>query len=251
MNGGIIYDMNIKLDLQFDGTAYHGWQIQPDAPTVQGILKDAWQKVTGEDETPEGCGRTDAGVHAMGYVANVHTATAIPCDRLPYALNTFLPNDIICVNAVAVDDEFSAGRSAVKKTYRYTIDNSVFPDVFSGRYAWHYKYPLDIEKMHHAARGFIGTHDFIGFARSGFTVKTTVRTIYAIEIEKKGNIITIDVTGNGFLYNMVRIMAGTLVFAGSGKIDPSLIPDIINSRERSRAGITAPPHGLCLKEVFY
>lgn len=243
--------MNIRLDLQFDGTDYHGWQIQPDAPTIQGILKDVWQKVTDEDVTPEGCGRTDAGVHAMRYIANVHTNTSVPYNKLPYALNTFLPNNIVCVNAEIVDDDFSASRSAVSKTYRYTILNSEFPDAFSGRFAWHYKYPLDIEKMKKAARGFIGTHDFIGFARSGFTVKTTIRTIYAIEIEKKGNIITIDITGNGFLYNMVRIMAGTLVFAGSGKIDPSMIPDIIDSRDRSRAGITAPPQGLCLKEVFY
>ena len=243
--------MNIKLDLQFDGTDFHGWQIQPDNPTVQGVLKDVWHKVTGEDTTPEGCGRTDAGVHAMGYVANVHTDTTIPTDRLPYALNTFLPNSIVCTNAEVVPDDFSASRSAVKKTYRYTIDNSVFPDVFRSRYAWHYKYPLDIDKMRQAADGFLGTHDLIGFARSGFTVKTTIRTIYAIKIEKNGNIITIDVTGNGFLYNMVRIMAGTLVFAGSGKIDPLAIHDIIKSKDRSRGGITAPPEGLCLKEVFY
>ena len=243
--------MNIRLDLQFDGTAYHGWQIQPEDMTVQGILKDVWLKITGEDVIPEGCGRTDAGVHAIGYVANIHSDTHIPTDRLPYALNAFLPNDIVCTKASVAADDFSASRSAVKKTYRYTIDNGEFPDAFRSRYAWHYKYPLDIDKMRKAADGFIGTHDFIGFARSGFTVKTTVRTIYAIKINKNGNIITIDVTGNGFLYNMVRIMAGTLVFAGAGKIDPMQIPDIIKSKDRSRGGITAPPEGLCLKEVFY
>lgn len=243
--------MNIKLDLQFDGTSYHGWQIQQDLPTVQGIMQEVWQKMTGEFVTPEGCGRTDAGVHAMGYICNIKSETTIPVDRIPHALNTYLPDDIVCTHAEYVDDEFSASKSAVKKTYRYTIDNGEFKDVFFGRFAWHYKYPLDIMQMQSASEHFIGTHDFIGFARSGFTVKTTVRTIYAIKIEKKGNIITIDVTGNGFLYNMVRIIVGTLVFTGAGKINPDQIPDIIQSKKRSRAGITAPPQGLCLKEVFY
>lgn len=243
--------MNIRLDIQFDGTNYHGWQIQPEKATVQGILKEAIFKVTGEDVTPNGCGRTDSGVHASGYVCDFKTNSTIPCDKLPFALNTFLPEDVVCTNAQYADDDFSASYSAKKKTYRYTIDNSVFSDVFMNRFAWHYKYGLDVDKMRDAAKHFLGTHDFIGFARSGFTVKTTVRTIYEIKIEKNGNIITIDVTGNGFLYNMVRIIAGTLVFAGSGKIDPNEIPDIINSKQRSMAGITAPAKGLCLKEVFY
>ena len=243
--------MNIRIDLQFDGTNYHGWQIQPDKPTVQGLLKEAIFKATGDNVTPEGCGRTDAGVHASGYVSNFRSDTSIPCDRLPYALNTYLPQDIVCSHAQYVDEDFSASRSATSKTYRYTIDNGTFSDVFADRFAWHYKYPIDIDKMRSASEHFLGTHDFIGFARSGFTVKTTVRTIYAIKIEQKGNIITIDVTGNGFLYNMVRIMAGTLVFAGAGKIKPEEIPGIISSKDRSKAGITAPPQGLCLKEVFY
>lgn len=243
--------MNIRLDLSFDGTNYHGWQIQPEKPTIQGILKDAIFEVTGEDVTPNGCGRTDSGVHASGYVCNFNTNSTIPCDRIPHALNTHLPDDIVCTNAQYVDDDFSASYSAKAKTYRYTIDNSTFSDVFINRFAWHYKYALDIDKMRSAGEYFLGTHDFIGFARSGFTVKTTVRTIYDIKIEKTNDVITIDVTGNGFLYNMVRIIAGTLVFAGAGKIEPEKIPDIISSKERSMAGITAPAKGLCLKEVFY
>ena len=243
--------MNIRLDLQFDGSNYYGWQIQPDKPTVQGILKDAIYKVTGEDVTPNGCGRTDAGVHASGYVADFKTNSKIPCDRLPFALNTHLPEDIVCTNAQYADENFSSSYSAKGKTYRYTIDNSTFGDVFMNRFSWHYKYGLDIAKMREAAKHFLGTHDFIGFARSGFTVKTTVRTIYAVKIDKKGNIITIDVTGNGFLYNMVRIIAGTLVFAGADKLNPDEIPHIIDSKKRSMAGITAPAKGLCLKEVFY
>lgn len=243
--------MNIRLDLQFDGTDYCGWQIQPDVPTVQGILRDAIAAATGETVTPKGCSRTDAGVHAAGYVCNFATSSTIPPERMPYALNCRLPNDIICTSAQRVEDDFSANGSAKGKTYRYTIDNSEFSDVFQSRYAWHYKYPLDIAKMQTAADGFIGTHDFLGFAASGFSVKTTVRTIYELKINKTGNIITIDVTGDGFLYNMVRIIAGTLVHVGCGKIDPNDIGEIIRSRDRTRAGITAPAKGLCLKEVYY
>lgn len=243
--------MNIKLYLQFDGTNYNGWQIQPDMPTIQGILKDAFFKVTGEVVMPKGSSRTDSGVHAKGYVCNIHTDTKIPCDRLVYALNTVLPHDIVCYASSEADDDFCASSSAKKKTYRYTIDNGEFKDVFLDRFAWHYKYPLDIEKMQYAAEQFIGTHDFVGFASSGYTVKTTVRTIYSLKIEKTGNTITIDVTGDGFLYNMVRIIVGTLVYVGSGKIAPEDITDIINSGDRRRGGITAPAKGLCLKEVFY
>ncbi|MGN0181841.1 MAG: tRNA pseudouridine(38-40) synthase TruA [Candidatus Ornithomonoglobus sp.] len=243
--------MNIKLFLQFDGTNYHGWQIQSNAVTVQQTLREALRAVTREDIIPCGCGRTDAGVHASGYVCSFKTASSIPPDRFPYALNANLPEDIICTGAQAVPEDFTANRSAKGKTYRYTIDNGEFPDVFSARYSWHYRHPLDIDAMKEGARAFIGTHDFIGFAASGFTVKTTVRTIHALEVEKHGNIITIDITGNGFLYNMVRIITGTLVYAGGGRIKPSDMPKIIASHCRDRAGITAPAKGLCLKEVFY
>lgn len=243
--------MNIRLNLEFDGTNYCGWQIQPDAPTIQGILKDAIKKTTGEDVMPKGSSRTDSGVHAKGYVCNFHTDTTIPAENLPHALNTQLPCDIIVTGAMAVSDDFIASGSAKKKTYRYTIDNGIFPDVFLSRYAWHYKYPLDVGKMQDAGKHFIGTHDFIGFASSGFSVKTTVRTIYELKIEQSGNIITMDITGDGFLYNMVRIIAGTLVYAGCGKINPLDMPEIIKSLDRTRAGITAPAKGLCLKEVFY
>ena len=243
--------MNIRLDLEFDGTEYCGWQIQPYAPTVQGILKDAIMAVTGEDVMPKGSSRTDSGVHARGYVCNFHSNTTIPLDKLPYALNTPLPEDIRCKSASVAADDFIASGSAKKKTYCYTIDNSTFGDVFKNRFAWHYKYPLNVESMKEASKHFIGTHDFIGFAASGFSVKTTVRTIYELKVEKKDNIITIEITGNGFLYNMVRIIAGTLVYVGSGKIDAHEIPQIIASGDRTRAGITAPARGLCLKEVFY
>ncbi len=242
---------NIRLNLKFDGTNYHGWQIQPEKPTVQGTLRNALLKVMQEDIMPVGCGRTDSGVHASGYVCSFNANSNIPAERIPHALNANLPGDIVCTAAYDVAEDFSANRSATGKTYRYTVDNGAFCDVFSSRYAWHYKYPLDVDAMQKAAKAFLGTHDFIGFASSGFSVKTTVRTVYALDIKKQNNLITIDVTGNGFLYNMVRIIAGTLVYVGGGQISPNDMPEIIASCDRTRAGITAPAKGLCLKEVFY
>lgn len=243
--------MNIKIELQYDGTAYHGWQVQKNAVTVQETVKNAIKKITGEDVTVTGCGRTDTGVHAEHYICNFHTESSVPADKFPYALNTHLPDDIVCFNAEVVSDDFNANSSATGKRYVYKILNREFPDAVMGRYSWHYKYPLDVAKMRQASKAFIGEHDFIGFASSGFTVKTTVREIYSLDVTKIGDVITIDICGNGFLYNMVRIIAGTLVFAGGGKIDPSDMAEIIESKDRNRAGITAPPQGLCLKEVYY
>ena len=242
---------NIKITLQFDGTDFHGWQIQPGKSTIQGELCRAIKEITKEDVTVYGCGRTDAGVHAKNYIASFKTESTIPPERIPYALNASLPDSIVCTAAETADTDFNAARSAVGKTYIYTIDNGEFPDAFLLRYAWHYRYRLDVDAMRRAAKHFCGTHDFIGFAASGFTVKTTIRTIHSLEVTQSDNRITIAVTGNGFLYNMVRIIAGTLVYSGSGRIAPDDIPRILESRDRKRAGITAPAKGLCLKEVFY
>lgn len=242
---------NIKLTLQYDGTAYHGWQTQENAVTVQATVENAIKKLSGARPQLSGCGRTDTGVHAKKYICNFKSETTIPCDKLPYALNSQLPDDIVCTSAEYTDMNFDSRKSAKGKTYTYLIANSKYRNVFYTSRAWHYRYELDIDKMRKAARHFLGTHDFIGFAASGFTVKTTVRTITDIKIDTDGDIIGISVTGNGFLYNMVRIIAGTLVFAGNGKINPDDIPEIIASKERKRAGITAPACGLYLTEVFY
>lgn len=242
---------NIKLTLQYDGTAYHGWQTQENAVTVQATVENVIKKLTGTKPQLIGCGRTDTGVHAKKYICNFKSETSIPCDKLPYALNSQLPGNIVCTHAEYADRNFDSRKSAKGKTYTYLIANSQYRNVFYTTRAWHYRYKLDIEEMRKAARHFLGTHDFIGFAASGFTVKTTVRTITDIKIDSNGDIISISVTGNGFLYNMVRIIAGTLVFAGNGKIKPEDIPDIIASKERKRAGITAPACGLYLTEVFY
>lgn len=243
--------MNIRLNLKYDGTAYHGWQIQKNAVTVQETVKTALDKITGGDIKLIGCGRTDTGVHAENYVCNFHTLSSVPPEKFAYALNALLPDDIVCVNSEAVSDSFHAKNSAVKKRYVYKVLCREFPDAFLCRYTWHFKYPVDIDKMCTAAKAFLGEHDFIGFASSGFTVKTTVREIYSLDVLNDNDIITIDITGNGFLYNMVRIIAGTLVFAGCGKINPDDMADIIASRDRTQAGITAPPQGLFLKEVYY
>lgn len=243
--------MNIKLIIQYDGTEYHGWQIQAEDITVESELTKALERITGEKIKLTGCGRTDSGVHAMNYVCNFRTDSKIPIDRYPYALNTYLPDDIVCRSAESVDEVFNSNRSAVSKRYVYRIYNSDIPDAFHGRYSWQYKYKLDVEKMREAAKAFVGEHDFVGFASSGFTVKTTVRTIYSLDVIREGDMITIEVCGNGFLYNMVRIIAGTLVYVGCGKIRPDEMDDIIESKCREKAGITAPAHGLCLKEVYY
>ena len=243
---------NIKLTIQYDGTDYHGWQSQDNALTVQDVLENAVKEITGVKPKIIGCSRTDTGVHAKRFVANFKSETKIPCMKLPLALNTKLPRDVVCVLAEEAEPYFHSRYHAKKKTYTYYIQNSRFPDAFKLDYAWHYPYSLDIDKMKKAAEAFLGEHDFIGFAASGFTVKTTVRTIYSLEVDRvEDDLIKITVTGNGFLYNMVRIIAGTLAFCGCGKLDPMDMPDIIASRDRKRAGITAPAQGLYLTEVYY
>ncbi|MBR4173608.1 MAG: tRNA pseudouridine(38-40) synthase TruA [Clostridia bacterium] len=242
---------NIKITLQYDGTAYHGWQMQKNAPTVQEILGGAVERITGVKPQLVGSSRTDAGVHAKRFVCNFKTSSKIPSIRLPAALNTYLPDDIVCLLAEDEKPDFDARFSAKKKCYTYYILNSKQPDAFLRNYSWHFPYELDIEKMKTAAEAFLGKHDFIGFAASGFTVKTTVREIYSLDIEKKDNLIEITVTGDGFLYNMVRIIAGTLAFVGCGKLDSDSMAEIIASKDRKRAGITAPACGLFLTEVYY
>jgi len=198
-----------------------------------------------------GCGRTDAGVHAEGYICNFKTNSLIPPEKYSYALNTKLPDDIVCVKSELAEEDFHAKYSAKKKNYIYRILNTAYPDAFLRNRVWHIKDKLDIDAMRKAAKCFEGTHDFSGFASSGLSVKTTVRMIFSSDVYREGNIITFDVSGNGFLYNMVRIMTGTLVFVGMGKIKAEDMPDIINSCDRNRGGITAPPDGLFLWGVEY
>lgn len=242
---------NIKLELRFDGENYHGWQIQPNAVTIQEKVSAAVSKITKENIKVFGCSRTDAGVHANYYVSSFKTYSSIPIERIPYAINSLLPDDIVCIGAEAADEDFHAITSAKSKTYLYKIENSHIRDPFLAGHVWHYPSALDFSKMCEASKHFIGTHDFLGFAAAGFSAKTTVRTIYDLKLSKDGNIINIEITGDGFLYNMVRIITGTLVWAGIGKIKPEDIPKIIESKKREKAGITAPPYGLYLWRVEY
>ena len=177
--------MNIKLTIQYDGTAYHGWQVQAEDITIESELTKALERITGEQVKLTGCGRTDSGVHAMNYVCNFHTNAKIPVERYPYALNTYLPTDIVCKSAQTADDDFNANRSAISKRYIYKIYNSDIPDAFMGRYSWQYKYALDVEKMCEAAKAFIGEHDFSSFCSNKHMKKSKVRRITDINIMKE------------------------------------------------------------------
>lgn len=242
---------NIVLKLSYDGTCYHGFQRQKNGLTVQEAIESAIQSITGEEVSLTGCGRTDAGVHAEVYYANFETDSAILCEKLPLAINSKLQDDIRIITAQEVSPDFHARFSAKKKAYAYTIDNSNAANVFLRNYSWFYPKKLDTEKMRKAAEYIIGEHDFAAFMASGSPVKSTVRNVEYIDISENGNIIEIEIMANGFLYNMVRIIVGTLVYAGVGKIAPEDIPGIIASKNRVLAGKTAPAKGLRLKKVVY
>ena len=242
---------NIALRLQYDGTAYHGWQVQKNACSVAQTLEEAAADVVGHPVHMTGCGRTDAGVHARVYVANFRTTARIPCDRLPYALNTHLPEDIVVTNAMEVHDDFNAIGSCVRKEYTYLIYNSGIRDPFYVNRAWFYPKHLDETVMQRAADCFVGTHDFAAVRSVGTDVKSTVRTVYYYKIEREGDLISLRVCANGFLYNMVRIITGTLLRVGGGMIAPEEIPDILAAKDRGRAGETAPPQGLRLVKIEY
>lgn len=243
---------NIGLAIRFDGSAYHGWQRQVGALSIQQVMEEAAAKVVGKQVTVAGCGRTDAGVHALRYICNFHASTNIPIDKMPFALNSVLPCDIRCMEAWEAEERFHAQFSAKGKQYRYLIDNRRIGDVFLRDRTWNYRYAnLDVEAMQRACGPFVGEHDFAAFCASGSQAASTVRRIYSLTLDWRDGLLVMDVHGNGFLYNMVRIIVGTLVCVGCGKIDAGDIPDIIDTKIRKRAGITAPPQGLYLKDVFY
>ena len=241
---------NIKITIQYNGKNYCGWQKQNNSPGIQGTIEKAIFDITREEVKITGSGRTDAGVHALGQVANFKTNSQIPVDRIPNALNAKLPKDISIVKAEDVDEDFHSRYSAKKKTYRYQVYNSLYRSPIYADISYPVKYDLDIDKMKKEAKSLIGTYDFKGFMSSGSSVIDTVRTIYNIEVSKSEDLIIIEIEGNGFLYNMVRIIAGTLVDIGRGRIAEKM-STIIESKSRSMAGHTAPAHGLFLKKVDY
>ena len=242
---------NIALRLRYDGSAYHGWQKQVDLPTVQQTVEEAVEKACGERVHVIGCGRTDAGVHALRYCASFRSNCSIPTDRLPLALNSRLPGDIAVNAACEAEEGFNAIGSCLKKEYIYRILNSRIPDPFLEQRVCFYPSALDIESMRRAAKAFVGTHDFAAVRSVGTPTKTTVRTVYWCDAVRDGDLITVRVCADGFLYNMVRAIVGTMVYASYGKISPEEIPALLEMRDRRLTGPTMPPQGLYMNRVWY
>lgn len=242
---------NIKIIIEFDGTDYCGWQIQPNALSVQEKIEKALEKLTKEKSKINSSGRTDRGVHALNMVANFLTNSKIPAEKFALALNSVLPKDIVIKDSREVDGGFHARYSAKGKKYRYVILNSKHPSALYRNRSCHIKAELNHFKMIEAAKYFIGTHNFRAFSATGTNVKNFTREIYQLDIIKNDEFIYIEIAGNGFLYNMVRIIAGTLIDVGREKIEPSQIKYIIASKDRKKASKTVPPQGLYLCEVYY
>lgn len=243
---------NIKLVLEYDGTEYSGWQVQDHMPTVEGIVTEAIEKMAGEDIKLNGCSRTDAGVHAYGYVANFLTSSGISADAFLRGLNSLIPEDIVVREAVEAPEDFDARRDATGKTYVYRIVNRGFRSALMQRYSWYVHQPLDLERMRRAGRFFIGEKDFTSFRAAGSDAPHSVREVTSVEvIEAEDGVVEIVVKGRSFLRHMVRIMVGTLVTVGMGKLKPEEVEDIIEARDRCAAPVTAPAQGLFLAEVRY
>ena len=272
---------SFKITLAYDGADFSGWQAQPGRRTVQGELERAWLQITGETVRLNAAGRTDAGVHAAGQVVSVESVTDIPPESLVHALNSKLPEDVAVQLVERVADGFHATHDAKFKRYRYTIYNDARRPLFCRKYAWHIPTPLDVAAMQAGGAQMIGTHDFACFQSVGSERESTVRTIFAVGIlssaapgsaresapppttlgpnelrtaprgEPGAAIVSIDVEGDGFLYNMVRTIAGTLVEVGRGKRPPEWVAEVIAAKDRCAAGQTAPAHGLCMQWVAY
>ena len=242
---------NIALKLMYNGTAYHGWQVQRNAVSVCETLQKALRQITGEEVHLTGCGRTDAGVHAERYVANFRTESRIPLERLPFAINTHTPEDIAVSEALEVAEDFNAIGSCLKKEYTYRIYNSRVKNPFYVNRAYFYPKRLDEDFLDRAAHMFVGTHDFAAVRSVGTETRTTVRTIYWCDVTRSGELLELKVCADGFLYNMVRAITGTVLYAAEGKFRPEDIPTILESRDRTLAGPTVPPGGLYLTRLWY
>jgi tRNA pseudouridine38-40 synthase len=243
----------IKVTLQYDGTHYAGFQRQPNGITIQERLEEALRGLTSDPAMKIGAasGRTDAGVHARGQVVHFQTDSQIPIDRWPYALNQRLPDDIRAIGATLVPPDFHARYWAVTKRYRYTIEIGPFQSPLSRLYAYHYDRPLDLRPLREAAVLLTGRHDFAAFRSTGGAAKTSVREVSSLGIGLAEPFLFIDITADGFLYNMVRIIAGTLAEVGAGRLTVADVTAALRTGDRSRAGRTFPPHGLSLEEVTY
>ena len=241
----------VKLVIHYDGTAYHGWQRQPDVNTIQEQLEKALEKLCGCQAKLIGSSRTDTGVHALGQVAHAIVDTPVPTENFVKSLNHFLPNDIAVISAEDVDETFDAISSTKRKRYRYTIYTERIRDVRTIRYCWHYTGKLDIQKMQQAAEKMLGKKDFKSFASAADQRESSVRTILKCDVIENKPFIYIDVEADGFLYNMVRNIVGTLVDIGRGRWEPQYMDEILAAKDRTAAGKIAPASGLCLMEIFY
>lgn len=242
---------NLLLTLRFNGAAYCGWQVQKNGVSVQQTLQDAIETVFGRREAVTGCSRTDSGVHANMYCCNFRTEKPLDCGRMVFALNANLPDDIAVTDCREVPETFHARYSCRSKEYIYRILNSRVRDPFLNGLCLRADYPMDERGLDRAAKMFVGTHDFAGFASAGGSAESTVRTVLRAEVSRSGDEVVFSVEADGFLYNMVRIMTGTLLYIAQGKIDADDLPGIVASGRREAAGITAPAHGLYLNKVKY
>ncbi len=240
-----------KLTIAYDGSCYHGWQRQDNSLAVQEVFEHALYKLTGQKITVQGCSRTDAGVHARNYVLSFPLDSTITCRGLQLGLNSWLPDDISVIGSEETDESFHARYSCKGKEYEYIVHNSRIKDPFLKNAAFRNTYPIDEKKLDKAAKDFVGTHDFKAMCSADCTKENTVRTIHCFNVRREGDRVIFTVSGNGFLYNMVRIMVGTLLFINEGKIGENAIPSIIESRDRKKAGKTVPPQGLYLNKVYY
>lgn len=241
----------LLLSIAYDGRKYHGFQVQKNAVTVAQVFQDGVEAVFKKRLPIKGCSRTDAGVHANMFCISIEVESVIPCERVIPALNTRLPPDVAVTDCREVPEGFHARYDCVGKEYLYRILNRIPKDPFSDGLALHHPYPLDLERMNAACQGFLGEHDFSAFCSAGSDVEDRIRTIHWAEVERENDFVLFRVAGDGFLYNMVRIMTGTLLEVSRGAIQPEEIPDIIESKNRALAGMTAPSAGLYLNKVFY
>ena len=241
----------VGIVVAYDGTNYSGWQIQPNGVTIQGVLNETLSRLLGEEIEVMGASRTDAGVHALGNVAVFDTNARMPAGKISFALNQFLPEDIRIQLSEEVEPDFHPRYCDSEKTYEYRILNRTFPVPTERLYSYFYHYHLDVEKMREATSYLIGQHDFASFCGSGAQVKSTIRTITSMSVDRDGDIITIRISGTGFLYNMVRIIAGTLIEIGNGQYPPEKMQEILNACDREAAGPTAPAKGLTLIGIRY
>ncbi len=243
---------NIKVTIEYDGTNYHGFQRQAGGvPTIQQVLEDTLAQLTKHQVNVIGAGRTDAGVHAKGQVINFMTDCRIPEDRIVLAMNSLLPDDIVAQKAEEADPSFHAQFDARSKIYRYHVFNFRVPSAFHRLYSYHVPQELDIDKMREAAGYITGRHDFSAFRAAGSNAKTSVRNVYRLDIEHVPPHIYLTIEADGFLYNMVRIITGTLLYVGKGKLAPRNVREFVEAGRREEAGPTVPPQGLCLMEVKY